>query len=301
MKKFNLDDPRFDISKKVKSCNDKEVNDLDNISVELLNYTPVEKLNEYIPEIGIATWNEDIDNFRETLSDNDRKRLMKLFWEGKFIPTAMASINITVLLRGITTHDVTHLIRHSGLRFAADCTGDKYIDNRPLIVPTFFNYLPKEYHDRFVKISKESYELYDDICNNFGNKVHVQDTRLVLPRTLETYYYITGSLLDFQRMLRQRIDMQFQPKSDNVWALRIYEQIKKVYPDFNIDIFAKNSFYCSLAKDNAVLSSNWYNPRENEKDEYTEKLNTVYGNMEDMYGYDYYENIRDNIIKGLKK
>ena len=143
MKNFKLDDSRFDINEKVVSCSGKEVNDLDNISVELLNYTPLNVIESYVPELAVATWTHDINEFRATITDDDKKKLMKLFWEGKCIPTAMGSIQITVLLRGITTHDVTHIIRHSGLRFAADCTGDKYIENRPIIVPSFFEDIDK--------------------------------------------------------------------------------------------------------------------------------------------------------------
>ena len=294
MKQFSLDNPRFDITEKVHSCNGKEVNDLDNIRVELLNYTPLDAIKSYIPELALATWTHDIDELRQTMSEDDKNRLMKLFWQGKCIPTAMASIQITVLLRGITTHDVTHLIRHSGLRFAADCTGDKYIEDRPIVVPSFFNDIDKSYKERYVAIMKDCYKLYDDLCNECKYTVHVQDARLVLPRTLETFYYITGSLLDFTRMLRQRLDMQFQPKSDNVWALRIYEAIKNVYPDYYIDLDARNNFYCGLAKDKAVLSSNWYNPLPQDEDEYTNALTTNYGDMTNIAGYSKYKDIFDD-------
>lgn len=293
MNNFKLDNSRFDINEKVVSCSGKEVNDLDNISAELLNYTPLDVIESYVPELAVATWTHDVNEFRATITDEDKTKLMKLFWEGKCIPTAMGSIQITVLLRGITTHDVTHIIRHSGLRFAADCTGDKYIENRPIIVPSFFEDIDKSYKERYVKIMKESYQLYDDLCNNCKHNVHVQDARLVLPRTLETFYYITGSLLDFTRMLKQRLDMQFQPKSDNIWALRIYEAIKQVYPDYYINLHARNNFYCGLAKDNAVLSSNWYNPLPQDKDEYTDKLHTNYGDMTKMAGYSKYKEILD--------
>lgn len=301
MKNFKLSDPRFDKSEHVVSCNNEEIIDLDNISVELLNYTPIDVLEKYIPELSLATWTHDIDKFRNTLSDDDRQAIMKLFWSGKCIPTAMRSVQITVLLKGITTHDVTHLIRHSGLSFAADCTGDKYIEQRPILIPSFFTDIDSKFKDRYVKLMKDSYQLYDDLCNECKDTVHVQDARLVLPRTLETFYYITGNLFDFARMLRQRLDMQFQPKSDNVWALRIYEAIKNVYPDFYIDLHARNNFYCSLAKDKAVLSSNWYNPQKQDETEHTLALNTVYGDMENIAGYSYYKQIFDNIETKIKK
>lgn len=289
---FRLNNKRF-IKRKIKSWNGEFVNDLANIKVTLLNYTPYKILEKYIPELVTATWNENIEEFRKTLLPKDKDEIMKLCFDGKLIPTALKSIPVTILIEGITTHDVTHLLRHSGLQFAADCTGDKYIVDRPIIIPSFLNDCPREYVERYVNIMKDSYKLYDDICNNLGNKVHIQDARLVLPRTMETFYYVTGSLFDFLNFLRQRIDMQVQPKSDNILALKIYKELKKVYP-INIDLNARNNFYCNESEHE--LSSKWYSPLPQNKTEYTTSMDTVYGDMTKMYGYSTYEQVKDSIF-----
>ena len=289
---FRLSNKRF-IKRKIKSWNGEYVNDLANIKVTLLNYTPYKILERYIPELVTATWNENIEEFRKTLLPKDKDEIMKLCFAGKLIPTALKSIPVTILIEGITTHDVTHLLRHSGLQFAADCTGDKYIVDRPIIIPSFLNDCPREYVERYINIMKDSYELYDDICNNLGSKVHIQDARLVLPRTMETFYYVTGSLFDFLNFLRQRIDMQVQPKSDNILALKIYKELKKVYP-INIDLNARNNFYCNESEHE--LSSKWYSPLPQNKTEYTTSMDTVYGDMTKMYGYSTYEKVKDSIF-----
>ena len=289
---FRLSNKRF-IKRKIKSWNGEYVNDLANIKVTLLNYTPYRILEKYIPELVTATWNENIEEFRKTLLPKDKDEIMKLCFDGKLIPTALKSIPVTILIEGITTHDVTHLLRHSGLQFAADCTGDKYIVDRPIIIPSFLNDCPREYVERYVSIMKDSYKLYDDICNNLGSKVHIQDARLVLPRTMETFYYVTGSLFDFLNFLRQRIDMQVQPKSDNILALKIYKELKKVYP-INIDLNARNNFYCNESEHE--LSSKWYSPLPQNETEYTTSMDTVYGDMTKMYGYSTYEKVKDSIF-----
>lgn len=294
---FRLNNKRF-IKRKIKSWNGKYVNDLNNIKVTLLNYTPYNHLIKYLPELVTATWNENIQEFRDTLLPEDRDEIMKLVFAGKLIPTALKSVPVTILIEGITTHDVTHLLRHSGLSFAADCTGDKYITDRPIIVPSFLEDCPNEYLAKYIALQQESYKLYDDICNNLGTKVHIQDARLVLPRTMETFYYVTGSLFDFIKVLQQRIDMQVQPKSDNILALRIYEELKKVYP-INIDINARNNFYC--AESEHELSSKWYSPLPQNETEYTKNMQTVYGDMRNMYGYSRYEQIKDSIVEQLKE
>lgn len=290
---FRLKNKRF-IKRKIKSWNGKIVNDLSNIKVTLLNYTPYSHLCKYIPELVTATWNENIQEFRDTLLPKDRDEIMKLCFEGKLIPTALKSVPVTVLIEGITTHDVTHLLRHSGLSFAADCTGDKYIVDRPIILPSFFNDCPEEYVFRYLDLQKQSYELYDDICNNLGTKVHIQDARLVLPRTMETFYYVTGSLFDFIKFLNQRIDMQVQPKSDNILALKLYKELSKVYP-IKINVNARNNFYC--AESEHELSSKWYSPLPQNETEYTKNMETVYGDMKEMYGYKTYETVKNKIME----
>ena len=64
---FRLKNKRF-IKRKIKSWNGKIVNDLSNIKVTLLNYTPYSHLCKYIPELVTATWNENIQEFRDTPS-----------------------------------------------------------------------------------------------------------------------------------------------------------------------------------------------------------------------------------------
>lgn len=292
---FRLNNKRF-IKRKIRSWNERFVNDLANIKVTLLNYTPYNQLEKYIPELVTATWNEDIKEFRNTLLEKDRDEIMRLCFAGKLIPTALKSIPVTILLEGITTHDVTHLLRHTGLSFAADCTGDKYIIERPMIIPSFLNEMPNEYMNRYISIMEESSRLYDDICNNYGTKVHIQDARLVLPRTMETFYYVTGSLFDFINFLKQRIDMQVQPKADNIIALNIYKELVKVYPLLknSINLNARNIFYCNESEHE--LSSKWYKPLDQNKTEYTENMETVYGDMKLMYGYKLYERVKNRIL-----
>ena len=292
---FRLKNKRF-IKRKINCWNGEFVNDLENIKVTLLNYTPYSHLEKYIPELVTATWNENIQEFRDTLLPKDKDEIMKLCFAGKLIPTALKSVPVTILIEGITSHDVTHLLRHSGLSFAADCTGDKYITDRPMIIPSFLDDCPIEYKIRYTKMMAEAFQLYDDICNNLGQKVHIQDARLVLPRTTETFYYVTGSLFDFIRFLQQRIDMQVQPKSDNILALRVYEALSKVYP-LQINLNARNNFYCSESEHE--LSSKWYSPLPQNETEYTKNMETVYGDMTKMYGYSSYKNIKDKIEKKL--
>ena len=115
---FRLNNKRF-IKRKIKSWNGKYVNDLANIKVTLLNYTPYRVLEKYIPELVTATWNENIQEFRDTLlyglgyytalhmhtlCDGDYKNYMKEFYN--FISSRKeAGIEDSITNLGISFED----------------------------------------------------------------------------------------------------------------------------------------------------------------------------------------------------
>ena len=73
----------------------------------------------------------------------------------------------------------------------------------------------------------------------------------------------------------------------------MYKELKKVYP-INIDINARNNFYCTESEHE--LSSKWYSPLPQNETEYTKNMETVYGDMTKMYGYSTYKRVKDAII-----
>ena len=162
---------------------------------------------------------------------------------------------MTFKLEGITWHDVSHLIRHQQFKFAADCSGDKIIEDRVIAVPEFINDLNlfEEYDNAMRALIK----LYRKAINR---NVHIQDARLMLPRTMTTFYYVTGSLGACIRFITQRIDRQVQPKSDNVVAMQLLLELCKILPALACIISPNmpNSFYIKETQTN--FASKWEAP-----------------------------------------
>lgn len=255
---FEVKDKRVKLRKLEENENElqmKYVNDLDAINVTLLNTSNLENLEKYIPELVMATWNEDIKEFNESLTDEDRKRFVFRTLQGKFIPTALDSINVTFKIEGMTWHDVSHLIRHQNFKFAADCSGDKVIENRSIAMPEFIEelHLEKDYDTAMRLLTK----LYNVAINH---NVHIQDARLMLPRTMTTFYYVTGSLNACINFIRQRIDRQVQPKSDNIIAMKLLLELCKVIPALSnvVNPNMENKFYTNETKTN--FASKWEMP-----------------------------------------
>ena len=91
-------------------------------------------------------------------------------------------------------------------------------------------------------------QLYQDMIDT--KKISIMDARYVLPRGLETFYFMSLSLKDAIHFIKQRIDKQIQPETDNVIAYQMYREICEMYPLFAevIDIRQPSWFYVKTAR-----------------------------------------------------
>lgn len=288
MSTFNVKDKRVKL-RKVSNNRIEYINDIDAIQLQILNAPDMESLKRYIPELVMATWNEDELKFSESLTDEDRLKFVVRTLQGKFIPTALRSMNITFRITGMSWHDVSHLIRTTGFSYAADCSGDKVFEGRPIGIPEFVQRMKDEdgtpLFDLYHQACSNLMHIYDVAMNS--GKVHLQDARLMLPRTMTTFYYVTGGLDTCLRFISQRIDRQVQPKADNIMAMLLARELTKVLP-IMIDVDQPNNFYIKETQTN--FKSGWEKPLPQNVDkipvQYQNADNFLYGDMrrDDMIG-----------------
>lgn len=252
-KRFNVKDKRV-VIRKLDANKNKPVKYIkeSDVKVTILNDIPN---MDYLPELVMATWNEDINEFNASLTEEDRKRFIFRTLQGKFIPTALRSIPITFKIENMSWHDVSHLIRHTQLSYASDCSGDKVIENRPIILPQAVTDCDCfEEYDEAMRLLNYC---YDKILNDGG---HIQDARLMLPRTMTTFYYVTGNLHGVIDFIKARIDRQVQPRSDNLIAMKLLLELCKKIPElyFIVNPEMPNSFYIRETTTN--FASKWQPP-----------------------------------------
>ena len=103
-------------------------------------------------------------------------------------------------------------------------------------------------------------QLYCDMIDS--KKISIMDARYILPRCLETFYYMRLSLKDAIHFIRQRIDKQIQPETDNIIAYQMYLEILRQFPYANgiVDIHAPSQFYINTAR--TGKATNLYFPDE---------------------------------------
>ena len=221
-------------------------NNLDSIKVTLMQAPSMDDLRKYLPAFANATWSE-LPNDYDDLPDIEKDKYIREVFLGKTLPTALETINLNFRIEGISLQEVTHIIRYRNASFSADCSGDKWWTHKPALVPNSIQN-SKEYYERYKKIVEDAKQLYCDMIDT--KQISIMDARYILPRCLETFYYMTLSLKDALHFIRQRIDKQIQPETDNVIAYQMYCEILKKYPVANgiINVHAPSNFYINMAR-----------------------------------------------------
>lgn len=229
----------------------KYVNNLDSIKVELLDYPSMENLMSYMPEFIRATWNE-YPNFSKFLSDKERLTLVRDVFFNRTLPTAKENVNLVFCISGISIQEATHLTRYRKASFSADCSADKWWHRRAALVPYAIQNSP-ELYERFKNVVDEMKQLYVDMIDT--RKISISDARMILPRCLDTFYYMRMDLNEAIHFITQRVDRQMQPETDNIISYQMYLELLKVYPFMNglIDIDAKDMMYIRLGAEHGRM------------------------------------------------
>lgn len=262
-------------------------NNLDSIKVKLMQAPTMDDLRKYLPGFANATWSELPSDY-DSLTIAEKDELIRDVFLGKTLPTALETINLNFRIEGISLQEVTHIIRYRNASFSADCSGDKWWTHKDALVPNSIQnsngakkcygvdiypnsvVQPDDFYGRYKQIVRMAKQLYCDMIDS--KKISIMDARYILPRCLETFYYMRISLKDALHFIRQRIDKQIQPETDNVIAYQMYCEILRQFPVANgiINIHAPSQFYIHTAR--TGKATNLYFPdADSDKFEWNEK------------------------------
>lgn len=239
-------------------------NNLDSIKVTLMQAPTMDDLRKYLPAFANATWSELPDDY-DNIPNEEKDKLIRDVFLGKTLPTALETINLNFRIEGISLQEVTHIIRYRNASFSADCSGDKWWTHKDALVPNsiqnsngskdddyFYStnnaVAPDDFYGRYKQIVEASKQLYCDMIDS--KQISIMDARYILPRCLETFYYMRMSLKDALHFIKQRIDKQIQPETDNVIAYQMYCEILRQFPVAKgiVDIHAPSYFYINTAR-----------------------------------------------------
>ena len=296
-------------------------NNLDAIKVTLMQAPSMDDLRKYLPGFANATWSDLPDDYDQLLDDEKDKLIREVFL-GRTLPTALETINLNFRIEGISLQEVTHIIRYRRASFSADCSGDKWWTHKAALVPNsiensngFMKDIlcesseeetsPDDFYQRYKDIVLAAKSLYCDMIDS--KKISIMDARYILPRCLETYYYMRISLGDALHFIKQRIDKQIQPETDNVIAYQMYLEILRQFPVAKgiINIHAPSHFYINTAR--TGKATNLYFPdADSDKFEWNEKDFIYQCYRNEMNGTDinaknYFDEVLENVEKQIKE
>lgn len=202
-------------------------NNLKSINISLVNAPSMDELRQYLPCFAHATWSDTPFDPLYNAYNTDLDKIIYDAFIGKCLPTALETIQLTFAIEGISLQEVTHLIRYRNASFSAECSGDKWWTDKRVLVPNSIEN-SDDFYTRYVELSKACKQLYQDMIDS--HQISIMDARYILPRNLETFYFMSVSLKDAFHFIRQRIDKQIQPETDNIIAYQMYRCICEMYP-----------------------------------------------------------------------
>lgn len=200
---------------------------LKSLSVQVGSAPSMGELRNYLPDLVMHTWAKSPYEMAGSMTEEDKDRLIYRVFRGKMLPTALNSINIVMTINNISGHAVTHLTRHRQLNLSADCTGDKDMNERTILVPDAF-YTDEETFKNYTDIATAQMKEYVRV-RNLWKFSHV-DARMLLPRSISTFYTAAGYLPAYLGLIRDRKDTQVQPYEDNVLAYRVAQALWRWNP-----------------------------------------------------------------------
>lgn len=267
---------------------------LESVNVEIINAPTLEQLEKYIPQFSSGTWE---DKPKTNFSKEEREQVLKDLFSGSILPTAYETIKITYRVDGLDLNDVPHLIRHRLQGYSAQGTGDRDMRHDDILIKS--SIIGSEYEDRYMDLMKEAKQLYADMMDD--KTIPILDPRTVLPRSTSNYYYVTTDLKSLIAFVKQRKDESIEPESMNVFALKLWLEVCKLYPMLKdmIDFNEPDHFAIKTSIENR--SSNFYLP-EDKNDIYDYKESWFCrGKRSEMHNGGEYLRHKEQILSELSK
>lgn len=310
MSEFNVLDRRFPRWDKLEP-NNAIVNDLENITVEILMAPSLDELLDMTAPVLLATWDtcarhKDSSLNKKELCDISYEEKMKLFYRamrGGFLPAFKEYFNIVAMFDGITFHDCSHIFRSRQLAFQADCTGDKVLNTREITMPESYEICG--YADRYKKIMSDLMDLYCDMYND--KRISHHDARLCTPKTMGTFVTAKMNIGDIMRLVHQR-NPQTEPSADVIMMEQLWVKLCRIYPFMAslINIDEPSFFYKKEETTCKNFASHFYPPMNgaNSLPEYANDQWLYDIPRSEMPGYDknsVFEKLRDSYRNELNQ
>lgn len=214
-----------------------------------------------------ATW-ADSPSDNDVATEDQMKDALQQMLSGKALGLGLETVNLMFEISGITHIDAQQITRQRiGVTFSAQCTGDRFLTHNDILVEESINQDPVLL-DGFVKSTLATKKSYSDMVDSL--KVSIQAARSILPRNIETFYYMNTNLMTLLFFHQKRIDDGSQTWQMNEISQQMADEVCRVFPDL-ASVFEKNKSKFKFQKEASAdrknsFSTGLYVPKVDEFD-----------------------------------
>ena len=204
------------------------INNLESLKIEVIDAPTQKQAQEIAWNMTKATWaDRPFETDFNNASPEEASQNLQDVLNFRALPTPMECLGFTFRISGIDTHTVTHLIRHRAGSFAAQCTGDRDLRHDNILVPESIE--NSDFYHRFIEVAAAAKQLYSDMVDS--KLISLMDARVIMPKSIETFYIARFNLKDLIGLIKQRQDVQIQPEVDNIIATKIARLVVERIPE----------------------------------------------------------------------
>jgi thymidylate synthase (FAD) len=198
---------------------------------------------EYISHMGndltvVNAARVSFDKESDGSSDKDNRLIKYLATHGHFSPFTHPQITLRYTVPiFVARQEFKHIVG-----FTRNETSRRYVDNDPdFFMPDQWRVRPDGSvkqgsgggHPNSSRVTNEIYGFYDQVLFLYERLISCgvapEQARMILPQSMYTSYYVTGSLAAFARFYKQRADSHAQKEIQDL-AEMVQEVIEPLYP-----------------------------------------------------------------------
>lgn len=239
------------------------------IKVKLIKHDDPVQMMKGTYKFAKATWADSPDT-NEHATEEQMQDAMDQMLGGKALGLGLETVNFMFEIGGISHIDAQQITRQRiGVTFSAQCTGDRFLNHNDVLVEECIakdDGLLKGFIDATLQ-TKQSY------ANMVDNGISIQSARCILPRNIETFYYMNTNLMTLLFFYSKRIDDGSQTWQMNEISRQMEAEVCKVFPQLQAVFDKHKTSFKFQAKAGAdrknTFSTALYIPKVDEYDYHT--------------------------------
>ena len=209
-----------------------------------------------------ATWADSPDQ-NDNATEDQMKDALQQMLSGKALGLGLETVNLMFEIGGISHIDAQQITRQRiGVTFSAQCTGDRFLTHNEILVEECIA-ADSAMLSMFINATLLTKSAYSEMVDS--QKISIQTARCILPRNIETFYYMNTNLMTLLFFHQKRIDDGSQTWQINEIAQQMADEVCKVFPDLR-EVFEKNKTKFKFQKEasadrNNTFSTGLYIPK----------------------------------------